>query len=591
MLLFKRLSALRRFIRKPPIFKHRRGVLFILITLSLGMVVWQPWIGLELEGRGISYGAEMEGGYWTLVELESSLITIEVPEGDLDGAWAGIAEALGGAWGPTLLSKNPSTQQLLIEIDGWASEEYLRNLVGAYGEILEVRVGISASTVNETVSAFQRRFDPHGLKGVRVRPVESEAFRIPGHEGVKCFEEASMVIETPVDFLPTVSMTKRGWVEVAVENQILVTSADIVGVDRASLTPEGWGVPVFFTEEGEDKINAGIVGAADRPMVAYVDRPFDAVLLFDEIVVGGLFGLTYDENENLFWMERDPYAPEPELFCPLLVSAVANPGKDNLSPDVWEYLEEHADTKVRAIILGSEDDFRENFLDGIPKGYEKVFVPLMRPGLPRPGIYDRMPDEWISDVCGLELPVPVDPLMAVRGIERGGGILLAVRGPAAEPATREDAEALRTVIRTPLPTRTKFLGQGEFGTRYESIFDRGVIASVLGIFGVSILALCQFRRFWVGVLFFIILMCDLIIVLGLVSVMGLAVSLAEMAGVCFVLAISASQMLVITGEAIGRTREEGAGIGSRIPKALGLTFASSITSILDRSDLEQPRDG
>jgi hypothetical protein len=337
---------------------------------------------------------------------------------------------------------------------------------------------------------------------------------------------------------------------------------------------------VFFTEEGEDKINAGIVGAADRPMVAYVDRPFDAVLLFDETMVRGLFGLTYDENENLFWTERDPYAPEPELFCPLLVSAVANPGKDNLSPDVWEYLEEHADTRTRAIILGSEDDFRENFLDEIPKGYEKVFVPLIRPGLPRPGIRDRMPDEWIQDICGQELIVPVDPLMAARGIERGGGILLAVRGPAAKPATREDAEALRAVIRTPLPTRTKFLGQGEFGTRHESIFDRGVIASVVGIFGVSILALCQFRRFWVGVLFFTILMCDLIIVLGLISIMGLAVGFVEMAGVCFVLAISASQMLVITSEAIGRTREEGAGIGSRIPKALGLNYTLMVFTLI-----------
>jgi preprotein translocase subunit SecF len=107
------------------------------------------------------------------------------------------------------------------------------------------------------------------------------------------------------------------------------------------------------------------------------------------------------------------------------------------------------------------------------------------------------------------------------------------------------------------------------------------IASILGILGASLLGFYRYRSLWMSLLFFVILLCNFIIVLGLVSVMHLTVGFAEIAGIFFVLGMCTSQLLVITDEMIGGAlTEEKMSIGWRAPKALSLVYTTTTFALV-----------
>jgi hypothetical protein len=511
----------------------------------LGVVVWQPWVGLELEARGLSPGTEITGGIQALAKLESTLVIIKALENDLDAAWEGIREAVGDDWGISLVSKNSENMQLVVEVGGIVTEGYLNNLIGAYGEVLDIRGGISQTTADETMSRFQRRLDPHGLKGVKIE--------------VAAGDEAMVLIQTPIDFPSIEPFVKEGRLEIGVDDQLLVTDLDLWDVGMPVWREGKWGLPLFFTEEGENKLNAGLIGKADHPLVSYVDRPFDAIMIFDEMIVGALAGFTYDENILYFW--------ETKLGYPLLTLALSTPGKENLPPEIQEYLKERENEFVRTILMGKRERFsEENYLNKIPPSYVKEFN-VIRPL--------QAVDEWIVDTSGHVWAFPIDPVMAREGLERGAGLLIPVRGDL------EDAKALRAVILNRLPTRITFLGETTIGAPFRLTFMKLTIASILGILGASFLVFCRYRHLLMGLLFFVMLLCNFIIVLGLVSVMHLTVGFAEVAGIFFVLGMYASQLLMVTDEMIGgaSTREK-MSIGWRAPKALSLVYTTTIFALI-----------
>jgi hypothetical protein len=362
------------------------------------MVVWQPWVGLELEARGLSPGIEITGGIQALAKLESSLVTIKALENDLDTAWDGIRAAVGNDWGISLISKNPENMELVVGVGGIVTKGYLNNLIGAYGEVLSIETGISRTTADEIMFRFQQRLDPHGLRGVKIKVARGD--------------EAMVLIQTPIDFPPIEPFVKEGRLEIGVDDQLLVTDFDLLDVGMPTQREGMWGLPLFFTEEGENKLNAGILGKADHPLVSYVDRPFDAIMVFDEIIVGALAGFTYDENILYFW--------ETKLGYPLLTLALSTPGKENLPPEVQVYLEERENEFVRIILMGKRERFsEENYLNKIPPSYVKEFN-VIRPL--------QALDEWIVDTTGHVWAFPIDPVMAREGLERGAGLLIPVRG-------------------------------------------------------------------------------------------------------------------------------------------------------------------
>jgi hypothetical protein len=216
----------------------------------------------------------------------------------------------------------------------------------------------------------------------------------------------------------------EGRLEIMVDNQILVTDSDLVDVGEPILRGGVYGLPVLLTEEGRNKLNAGIVGKAGHPLAWYVDRPHDAVIIFDELLLHSLVAFTYDENDRLFW--------ERILNYPLLVPAIKTDNRDILSPEAEKYLEGYENEKSRAIIMGAQDSFSvENFVNRIPDTYE---VEFSVPGL------GQSVDEWIADTCGHIWAFPIDSEMAEDGMQKGDALLLPVRGDL------EDAEELRGII-------------------------------------------------------------------------------------------------------------------------------------------------
>jgi hypothetical protein len=346
--------------------------------------------------------------------------------------------------------------------------------------------------------------------------------------------------------------------EIGIDNVLLVTDADLTAVGRPSLTPEGLGIPVYFNENGLAKLNTEIIGGFGRALVTYVDRPFDAVMIFQSRYEN-LAGFAYDRDGLVFRERKYGY--------PLLVPALSIPETEDLPSEVEEYLKERENELVRVIFMGRPEYF-EKILDRIPKGY-KIEFNIIGPW--------ESPDDWFADTSGHVWAFPVDPDMAADGLQIGEGLLIPVRGRGGKPATLEDGMALRAVILYKVPAKTTFLGETEVEARFSTALVRFVIASLLGIFGIFLLVFRRYRRLLVGVLFLVMLLCDFIIALGLLSVMRLAAGFAELAGVLFVLSMSANQLLMMTDEMVGGAPGEGkVSIGWRAPRALNLIYTTSI---------------
>jgi preprotein translocase subunit SecF len=531
------------------VFRQRRFQLFILVTAFLGMMVWQPWSGLEPGLRGLSPGTEFTGGTQTLVKLESSLVTIKALEEDLDEVWTSIRETLAEGWGTSLISKDPENLLLVVEIGGIVSENYLRNRIGAYGEILSIEAGISEETVDEVLSTIYRRLDPYGLGGAQVRTITGyEAFYILGHWKLETSGKDMLLIETPADFPSTETVWKEGRLEIALGDQLLIRSPDIVAVGKPSTLDTTGFFPVYFTAEAQTVFNEGVRGREDAWLVVYLDRPYDSVLIFDNTIVTDLVTLVYDENKQTFWETRLGFH---------LLNPVLRVSGRSLHDNARKYLEMNADEMTRVVLIGGRADFpEEGFLDKIPPTYQKVWVEKK---------VGELDDDWIGRACGLTFVFPVSRQLAEEGIQDGLALPVA--------KSFEKAREIRTRVLYSLPTRITFVEETDFGPPIDEPFSKFIVASLLGAFGVSLLIICRYRQLEVGELFFAILMCDFVITLGLVSIMRLRVGFDEMAGIAFVLSISAGQLIVITNELIGEIpREKRASIGWRVPKVLSFTY-------------------
>jgi hypothetical protein len=220
------------------------------------------------------------------------------------------------------------------------------DIAGGYRTTLGLENSANASTQADAISKLQARVDPYGILGVR--------FRALG-ENILCET-------TQLDDRMRELLTEQGGLEVFIGTVQVLTDNDITSFSPPTSLASGYSsISINCTDVGEIKLESAVQEIGNTDGVVYMDRPSDAILIFDEDILNKTLLLTYDNSTMMFLVSSEGFQYN------LLVSAVGT-SLDNLSPQALDYLENQVGVKQRVILLGSMENFA-HIIGEIPENY------------------------------------------------------------------------------------------------------------------------------------------------------------------------------------------------------------------------------
>lgn len=518
-------------------FKMKRFQLFVLLVMVSALCVWPPWAGLE--AKALRFGEEAKEIPVTLMEVESTVAVIRPVDNDLEKGWKAVKAALEDRFGVVLVESNTENLTLTVGIGSNISKEYLTNAIGAVGEILEVRREMPAVMRDKISAALFGRLDPYRMGGVSLKWGSENSLLLVGVDGVG----------------HRARITKEGRLEIYVQDTPAISLKDIASIGMASAVGPFGRIAVEFSEDGLSRFNSHLRGREGEMIVFYLDLPFDAVLVYNGSKMS-FKSFSYDEvsfrlNDN----ERNfPLAP-PVLRC------IEGEG---LPAGAENFLKSVAVEKRRLILLGSPRDNWPSF-ESVPS-YLIEYVE-MREG--------EEPDNLVRRASGLVSSIMIGLDIAENGLAEGGLYL-----PAG--GDLQTARELRSILVNRLPARAHILEVSSAEPALGEDFPSKVFFSTLaGIFVISCIFVGFHRLVKIGIAVFAILACELIVLLGAISLFGMVVGLKVILALLLFTGIETSFLLSMTAGMIGEAlKEKGASIGWRAQKVIGQANRFSALAIL-----------
>lgn len=549
------------------VFKERRFALLLLAVLLSAILIWRPWRAVDPRvesalgwparyARGLRFGVDIIGGSRIILGLEAYQVTIEI-QGDLERTWYNeiVPKLEDNLYVniKTVVPPDPITRRAVAEIGRPVSENLIEKIIGGLGKVVKVEKRTSPETCDEVIEILTARVDPAGLRGARFISLGANLvlYEIPG-------------------LLPgeaEVLLGKPGRLEIFFEDEVLLRGEDIVSVEtpRGSMerarTAE---LPFRLTDEGALRFSTKVAGKADHPTVIYVDRPVDAIVLFDEEILGELRRLEYDPNERMF--KGRPLEVGIEYF--IRVSAVGTP-RDELSPQARQFLEAQRGFMLRILLMGVS-----------PAIVEEFSPPYSIENIPRLG---EDADDWVERACGVKSVVTISPDLASQ-LAAGRitkELMITITRPTLEEAMGE-ARSLRIVLSERLPVNISYESETSIEARLGAEFIREVMkAAILALIGVWMLIYLRYRRLVIGFAIIGTMVMELVITLGAASVLGWSIGLPELAGLIIVIGTGVDHQIIITDEVMrgGIPGAKAVSLGGRVSRAFGVIFVAVATTV------------
>ncbi|MFN4133934.1 MAG: hypothetical protein ACK4GQ_06180, partial [Candidatus Hadarchaeales archaeon] len=381
-------------------------------------------------------------------------------------------------------------------------------MLSGAGEVLEVKRGMTPAMREKITTALFGRLDPYRTGGVSMKWAGENLLLLYGVDGVK--QEAQII--------------KEGRLEIYVEDLPTLSMKDISGIGRASAVDSFGRVAVEFTEEGRLKFNSHVSGKEGDMIVFYLDMPFDAILVYNGNKMS-FKGFSYDENSfRLYDNERNyPVAPPVLRYTE----------EGGLPAGAMEFLTNSASEKRRLILLGSPQDNWPSF-ESVPSYTVKYFQP-------REG---EEPDNVVRRACGLVSAIMISQDIAENGLA-GGGLYLPAGGGL------QVARELRSIVVNPLPARATILEVASAEPAFEKDFlSKTSLAGILGILAISLIFGRLYQRAKVALVFFFVMVSELILLLGVVSLLGMAVGWLVVLSILLFAGVEAGYLLSLTNEMV-----------------------------------------
>ncbi|HID60633.1 MAG TPA: hypothetical protein EYP46_02090 [Hadesarchaea archaeon] len=532
------------------------------------MLVWSPWKAVDSRvesalgwpaqyTRGISFGVDLIGGSRIILGLEAYHVTFEINQDNVEDAWSSIVSQLEDNLYVSIKTINldSTIRQVAAEIGKPVTQDMLEAIIGDLGSVVKIEKAISETTRDDVISILAMRVDPYGILGVQFRALGSN---------LVLFEAAGLSPEQAKTLLG-----KPGRLEIFFENNILLRGEDVVSVGAPYPSTERAhtaNLPFRLTDEGAARFREAAAGKANYPTVIYVDRPTDSIVVFDSEILSELPpSIVYDANEKMFKEKT-----EQEIEYPINVLAVGT-DKNELSHSAQQFLEEQAGLKLKVLLLG---DFSSEVIENISQHY--VVEDIGK--LTNEGIKD-----WIERACGLKSVVTISPALA-SDLAAGKIIkdmVITIARPSLDEAMNE-AKNLRLVLSERLPVNISYESETSIDARLGTEFLRqAIIAGIAALVGVLVLVYLRYLDILIGFSIVGTMTCELIITLGVASVLHWSIGLPELGGLIIVIGTGVDHQIIITDEIRrgGLPEAKTINLGGRVSRAFAIIFVAVATTV------------
>lgn len=535
-------------------FKTRRAKLLpVFLVLSI-LILWQPWSGIEPALRGIKTGPDFAGGYRMVLELQSFRVTLQPTasgENVADDIAAAIETGLGAE--AKLVSYDPSTGRMIFDVAGSLTDPMLQKALGDLATVVDISAHVEKGDLEKSISSLRSRVDPYELLEVRLRSF--------GDSSV-IFESSEIDPNRARDLLGA-----QGRLEMFIDNQLVLSNSEVSGL-MAPVAAEGVAyVPVSLTTSGTALLKQACSGKASHPIVIYLDRPSDAIIVFDNSLLKGAARLFYDENAREFYVTRETGLAVSTYYISVLAVPVSGEG---ISQEVKAHLLELISEKARVVLLGSSADYPSELIQWLSTYYRITTVPR------REG---ESVDDWVLRACGVQSAPLITQTMAAGGVT--GELTIPILGKTQAQALVKAQNFQRAVAHRldfPIIFTQEVSLPPAFGSNIkESLLIAAGVALLLAL----ALLYFAFSRVRVALVIIAFMFVDAVLTLAGISVLSLPLGLSTVSGLLFVVLSGLSQHVIITNELLkGVQTQEKVSIGWRSSRALSISYLASLTVIL-----------
>jgi len=540
----------------------------ILVLLSIVSVV-RPWAEVDPKvenaigwpsqfTHGLTYGVDLIGGSRIMLRLEAYHVTIELRE-NIDQSYANIHAALENNLhtSVTLIDFDRVARKCTIEIGVPVSEILIENLIDNYGTVKKFESAIQDETRDDVMEYLRLRVDPYGTLGAIFRPVGANFI---------LYEIAGLTPEEA-----EARLGQRGQLEIYLENKVVLRGEQIDHVDAPTPSlenPNTASLPFRLNDEGARSFSEAAAGKPNYPTVVYIDRPRDAIIVFDDAILGELGGrLVYDSDEQKF---KAPGLPIEGGGYFLEVPAVGT-AKDTLSSGAYQFLYRQKNLQLRVLTLG---DFSSGVIDNI------TFMGYSIENVPRPsgGVV-----EWIKEACGCKSVIIITPSLATELAQ--GKILkdlsIEISRSSPEEAMAE-AKNLRIILSQRLPVEISYEGETAIDPRLGAGFMQQIfLAGLVALVAIGVLVYLRYRHVKISVTIMGTMICELIITLGVASILPYNLDLPELGGIIIIIGTGIDQQIIITDELLRGElpKAKHASLKGRIGRAFRIIWGSAFTTL------------
>ena len=545
------------------LFKEKRILLLGGICLLAVVLLVTP---------GIRYGIDIAGGSRIVLELEASQATIQLVTpivGDnltpLDDIAGLIMDNL--LTSVKIVSLDRTANTAVFEIGRSVSSDFLTSIIDNKGQVISIEGGkISDQTREEVTNLLQTRVDPAGLLGVQSRPMGAN---------LVLFEVPAMDPERAKALLG-----QTGRLEAFIENTLVLTADDIEAVGSIRIQETSgvykYQVPLTISQDGANKFAAASDGKGNYPFVIYLDRPDDAVLLFNNQLLTNMpTGLTYDNTARTFHITISGTQGVSETHSYDLLVSFIPISKDNLDNETLQTIQGMYATKNRAIFLGSVTDFSENVTGSVKAIFTENNVEYLLKTSET-----ETTESWLQRACGLQSAPAISPGIAGQAKQD-----VEITGSRASYESAEsEASDLKTVLQQRLPVKVSFVGESSIPARLGSEFAFDILkAAIAAVIAVGVLVYLRYRRPLIVGAIMLTMGSELLVTIGIASGLRQTIGLAEIAAVLAVIGTGVEQQLIITDEVLRRGLPKAGprpmSLSGRIGKAFAVIFAAAATTI------------
>lgn len=437
---------------------------------------------------------------------------------------------------------------------------------------LELERSVSTDDMEDTVKRLELRLNRLGIADVNVRPWGDSNIMVEV-AGTSPEKEASVIS----------ILQEQGVYEARIDGVLAVSGADIVRVDAAevrTIRTQGtteWQVPFTITREAGQLFAEVAKGKGGYPVDMFLDRPVNSIILMRPGVYEALTG--DPDDFDLFEIDANVSISIPQIQDQFPIEKrIGEDIKLMTFTDGLEIptvVEDYVGQKERVIILAGEDEVGRDILNQVRDMGFRVDREIRA--------VDEDDYTYFTRVVGLMSSPRLSDSLATGVPATTPSYVISGTSETPEMA-RAETSSLRIILQSgALPVATNIVGQSFISPTLGTEFVRQVmIAGLASLIAVAAIIFLRYRKVTISVPILLIAFSEIVIILGVASLINWTIDLAAMAGIIAAIGTGVDHQIVITDESImgrGGDLRRKKSIKKRVEHAFFIIFTSALTTM------------